>query len=39
MPAISSAASGRALVVARVVEVDMVAETVECCRPKVCPNS
>ena len=39
IPAISSGASGRALVVARVLLVDMVADAVECCKPTVCPNS
>src|SRR5208283_1250619 len=37
--AMSSAPSGWALVMARVISVDMALEVQVCCRPSVCPNS
>src|SRR5260370_37285907 len=39
MPEMSSAASGVALVVARVIKVDMALEVCGCCRPSAWPNS
>ena len=37
--AMSSAPSGWALVIARVISVDIALEVQVCCRPRVCPNS
>ena len=39
MPATSSGASGRALVVARVVRVDITEDVSVCCNPRAWPNS